>query len=355
MVSVVTRPFSTFRWPLALKFPVSLRIPAQFGALITVYHQLSRFFRSESGASVISFVLKSASIFIAMTLPAWVLLCLDRRKRRSESIVPVAEVNHESPERMGFGPRDDDDETHFQEILLSSIFTPETPPHNPDQEPENPPQILCEICLEDKDSWQMFENEGCPHTFCYPCTSRHISTKIQEQAHHITCPAPNCKSVLTYDTCKFMIPNDTLVKWDRLLCISLIPEPHKLYCPFRDCSALLIYDSLEVIEQIRCLVCRRVFCGECRVPWHSEFSCREFQKLCKGKNKDNNKILKVLAKKKNWQKCPKCKMYVEKSEGCVHITCRCSYEFCYRCGGKWGESHGKCVTRRRWIPYLSNY
>ncbi|KAM2993604.1 hypothetical protein FF2_045682 [Malus domestica] len=42
-----------------------------------------------------------------------------------------------------------------------------------------------------------------------------------------------------------------------------------------------------------------------------------------------------LAKKNKWRRCPTCKFIVEKNEGCLHITCRCGYEFCYACGKYW--------------------
>lgn len=165
--------------------------------------------------------------------------------------------------------------------------------------------------------------------------------KIQEKVKDIACPLPTCKALLDFDACRLMIPNNALVEWDELLCISQIPESHKLYCPFSNCSALLVNDFGGNVEKTKCLVCSRWFCAKCRVPWHTDFSCKEFQKLYAKKGGKVDKIVKELAKKKSWQKCPKCKMYVEKSEGCVHITCRCRYEFCYRCGSKWSDSHGK--------------
>ena len=33
--------------------------------------------------------------------------------------------------------------------------------------------------------------------------------------------------------------------------------------------------------------------------------------------------------------CPKCRRGVEKTHGCVHITCLCRHEFCYNCGSDW--------------------
>lgn len=84
----------------------------------------------------------------------------------------------------------------------------------------------------------------------------------------------------------------------------------------------------------------------CRVPWHSEFSCKEFGKFnSKRKGKRDDDMAVALAKKKKWKKCPMCRFFVEKTEGCLHITCRCEYEFCYNCGGKWSSSHGGCRAR----------
>ncbi|PIN02047.1 Ubiquitin--protein ligase [Handroanthus impetiginosus] len=252
------------------------------------------------------------------------------------------------------------EEIQFHEALMASIFTSELS-SNPSSSVEPPilntepskfqsrvqhsSQCFCGICLENKESWQMFTNDQCSHSFCYDCMTSHIVTKIQDKLKDMTCPAPNCKATLDFNACRSIIPDDALVQWDELLCVSLIPESQKLYCPFSDCSAMLVNDSGQVLRKIKCLICKRSFCAECRVPWHSDFTCKEFQKLYDRKGGNDDKIVKTLAKKKNWQKCPKCKMYVEKTEGCLHITCRCKYEFCYRCGSKWSDSHGSCRQR----------
>ncbi|KAL9995561.1 putative transcription factor C2H2 family [Helianthus debilis subsp. tardiflorus] len=204
-------------------------------------------------------------------------------------------------------------------------------------------QVVCKICLEKHESWQMFTNSTCSHSFCYDCTAKHATTQIQSKHKAIACPGINCNSTLDSNMLRLIIPRETLIKWDEFLCESLIPESQKLYCPFTDCSVLLINDDTSKgVTKINCPVCRRSFCKVCRVPWHSKLSCKEFGKL-KGKNVDEMAV--ALAKKKKWKKCPNCNFFVEKAEGCVHITCRCKYEFCYTCGAKWSHSHYGCKRR----------
>eukprot|EP00466_Bigelowiella_natans_P006120 jgi/Bigna1/143107/aug1.75_g17815 len=44
----------------------------------------------------------------------------------------------------------------------------------------------------------------------------------------------------------------------------------------------------------------------------------------------------------NTKICPKCKVHIEKNQGCNHMTCRkCRHEFCWICKGEW-RSHRGC-------------
>lgn len=83
---------------------------------------------------------------------------------------------------------------------------------------------------------------------------------------------------------------------------------------------MMINEEGERIKQSKCPFCQRLFCVKCKVPWHTEFECAQFQKLQK---LGEEAVLNDLAKKKKWQKCPNCKLFVEKSFGCCFIECRC--------------------------------
>ncbi|KAL3505012.1 hypothetical protein ACH5RR_034853 [Cinchona calisaya] len=336
-----------------------------YSLLNSVHHPIVSNFRrilSNSGVSdellhtIFTWSIPTVFLLLAATGPLWVLLSLRKMKNKTK-LRPIKKVSAgKSPETDVFDDSKFSMELQFQEALLASLSSQITNgassstqgrrildlnsrPVKIENAVENASQIFCEICMENKESWEMFKNDSCPHSFCYACTSKHIVAKIQDNLKVINCPGADCKATLDFNICRLMIPKDVLTKWDEFLCQSLIPNSQKLFCPFRDCSAMLIDDSGEVIKEIQCPECWRSFCAQCNVPWHSEFTCKEFQKLNSKQGGKHDVMFKLLAKKKSWQKCPSCKMHVEKSEGCIHITCRCSYEFCYRCGSKWTSSH----------------
>ncbi|XAR62032.1 hypothetical protein NMG60_11016610 [Bertholletia excelsa] len=238
------------------------------------------------------------------------------------------------------------EELQVQEALLLSLLSAKTPGNSlssftPTDSiwTTEPSQGMCGICFEELPLWRMFSNQNCSHSFCRDCTSKHIKAKIQENVQTVLCPEVGCKAALDFDACRKFIPRDVLVGWDECLCKSLVSQSETMYCPFRDCSAMLQMDSGVTMGKTYCPACHRAICVECRVPWHSEFECNEFQRLTKERRGGDEALVRELAKKKGWRSCPNCKVRVEKTEGCAHMTCWCKFQFCYRCGSEWAPSH----------------
>mmetsp|Transcript_40334 Transcript_40334/g.61543 ORF Transcript_40334/g.61543 Transcript_40334/m.61543 type:complete len:86 (-) Transcript_40334:405-662(-) len=46
--------------------------------------------------------------------------------------------------------------------------------------------------------------------------------------------------------------------------------------------------------------------------------------------------------KNNCKQCPQCQFWVQRSEGCNHMTCRCKFEFCYKCGKAYANGDSQC-------------
>ncbi|KAK8258852.1 hypothetical protein V6Z11_D13G017200, partial [Gossypium hirsutum] len=147
----------------------------------------------------------------------------------------------------------------------------------------------------------------------------------------IQCPVTDCDGVLDPDFCSEILPRDLFNRWGKALCESALLASEKFYCPYQDCSALLVNDGEKSIQRSRCPLCKRVFCVQCNVAWHSGVDCNKFQKL---KTLGSDAMFVNLATRKKWRQCPNCKMLVGKSFGCHHVKCRCGERFCYNYGGK---------------------
>ncbi|CAI0420995.1 unnamed protein product [Linum tenue] len=205
---------------------------------------------------------------------------------------------------------------------------------------------FCEICAERKEPDQILAVAACTHaSYCSDCISRHVETKIGQSVVTVTCPASGCGTVIELESCRDALPKGVIEQWEEALCRNLIGESERYYCPFKDCSAMLLVEEAgaELIRESECPYCHRLFCAQCGVPWHSGVDCEGFQRLGQDERGREDIMVMEMAKSNKWGRCPRCKFYVERTEGCPHIICRCKHEFCYGCGEQWSSNHGGCT------------
>ncbi|KOM52572.1 hypothetical protein LR48_Vigan09g123100 [Vigna angularis] len=204
--------------------------------------------------------------------------------------------------------------------------------------------LACGICLDSKLVSEVFKDGKCSfydHAFCPDCISKHVETLIRDNdLFNMTCPDPNCFIELEPESFRALLPREVIDRWEIMRCESMIDWSEKFYCPFKECSGLLVDDGREVVTSAECPYCHRLFCAQCKVPWHADMSCGKFQRSKKDPQYSDDNFFK-LAKSEKWQKCPQCCMYVQKTAGCIHMICRCGCDFCYSCGMMYREGH-KC-------------
>eukprot|EP01018_Ginkgo_biloba_P030771 Gb_22710 [translate_table: standard] len=212
----------------------------------------------------------------------------------------------------------------------------------------------CSICMEDNDVSQMFEFITCSHRYCVSCMAQHVEVTLRH-GYVPACPHEGCNTKLTVDNCKKFLSPKWIDVMAKRLEEALIPESDKVYCPYSDCSALMSkagidrtrracsssHPHLTALGCTACQSCHRLFCVECRVPWHTRMSCREYQNRAPQLHGEDAK-LHLLAKNNRWRRCIRCKHMIELAAGCYHMTCRCGYEFCYVCGAEWKNKKQTC-------------
>ncbi|OMO65992.1 Zinc finger, RING-type [Corchorus olitorius] len=138
---------------------------------------------------------------------------------------------------------------------------------------------LCRICMDVKPIGDMFRSNTCTHLFCTDCIGKYIAAKLQENISMVECPEVNCKGALEPQFCRSIVPGEVFDRWENALCESVILASQKFYCPFKDCSAMLVDDGGNNVVQSECPNCHRMFCAQCKVPWHGGISCAQFRNL----------------------------------------------------------------------------
>jgi E3 ubiquitin-protein ligase RNF144 len=81
-----------------------------------------------------------------------------------------------------------------------------------------------------------------------------------------------------------------------------------------------------LITNVECPHCCQMFCVQCKVPWHAGVTCAEFkfQRPRKDEQGREDLLPRKVEQESKWQRCPECKIYVERIGDCVFIV----YKYC---------------------------
>lgn len=102
-------------------------------------------------------------------------------------------------------------------------------------------------------------------------------------------------------------------------------------CPAPNCKFIYEWNGEKEGQKFKCTLCDKTYCIMCKVPWHENVTCKAYRES-KGMPADEIAFAAYLkGQGVGTQKCPKCGVYVSKTAGCNHMTCRCKYQFCYVC------------------------
>ena len=229
------------------------------------------------------------------------------------------------------------------------------------QNAEEEEKNVCEICYDGlftggADS-EVIVLEGCENIYHVECVKEYVLTQIDSAAFPITCPNHRCRKEISHADMQNLLTKAEYQrfttfewKWTR----DQIPGMKE--CPNPECNYYFVDESDQVQKEFDCTVCKKKWCLECRGPVHDNYTCEEAAALAKeyqlvreknwvkrifrkqkrveiGNTADkiNNMHLKVdeqlvdWAAKNNLKQCTQCNFWVEKNEGCNHMTCRCGY------------------------------
>ena len=86
------------------------------------------------------------------------------------------------------------------------------------------------------------------------------------------------------------------------------------------------------IKQPKCQLCLTLHCPSCaEIAHHGK--CAETREESEMRNL-------------RYRRCPRCTVWIEKTEGCEFIHCKCGTEFCFKCGNEFSKD--PCRMKELW-------
>jgi hypothetical protein len=204
---------------------------------------------------------------------------------------------------------------------------------------------VCKICETLKEN--NYQIEACNHTFCLTCIAEYIQFRINEAlVTRMPCPDHECNKELNDSEIEKLISK---LFFEKYLLFKrneeLSNNPFLRWCPVPDCAGYDIGNLQK--SKLTCRACSHKFCYYCTENWHVDDTCKL----------KNEQEFDEWSRKNGARFCPNCRVKVQKTLGCDHMTCtRCNYEWCWLCGEKYTGGHYlRCpvLRDRKWNKPIS--
>lgn len=201
--------------------------------------------------------------------------------------------------------------------ILGSLFT--KPPPVPEK------LVSCLTCGADDVPLSKSARLPCTHRMCHSCLRRIFKMSIKDPAHM----PPRCctEDHIALKHVDALFDQEFKKVWNRKF--KEYNAKNRVYCPRKGCGEWIQAKHMR-IEQGRkigvCSKCHLAVCAICNQKAHRSRECPKDPTV---------QQFNEIAKQRGWVKCYNCSATVELKEGCNHMTCRCTAEFCMVCGKKW--------------------
>nr|XP_046165991.1 ranBP-type and C3HC4-type zinc finger-containing protein 1 isoform X1 [Oncorhynchus gorbuscha] len=221
----------------------------------------------------------------------------------------------------------------------------------------NTEELDCPICLCSIPPGEGATLRECLHVFCRECLK---GTIVNSMDPEVTCPYGDedysCDRKLQDREIQSLLSQEEHQKLLELrLSIAETRSENSYHCKTPDCAGWCIFED-EVNEFI-CELCKETNCLLCKAI-HKDMNCKEYQDdlRIRAENdvaaKQTTQMLESLLQNGEAMHCPKCKVIVQKKDGCDWICClMCKTEICWVTKqARWGpngsgDNSGGCGCR----------
>lgn len=189
------------------------------------------------------------------------------------------------------------------------------------------PMVDCLVCMNDELPIHKTVKLACGHRMCHSCLKRQFTLSVQDPQHM---PPRCCTSEhIPLKYAERLFDDKFKILWNKKY--QEYTTANRLYCPNKGCGQWIKPSRIRMDltygrRYARCGTCSTKVCVLCNERFHTKRECP--------KDEETNRLVQ-MAKEEGWQRCYNCKAVVELKEGCNHMTCRCTAQFCMVCAAPW--------------------
>ncbi|KAI1891054.1 hypothetical protein AGOR_G00159950 [Albula goreensis] len=218
-------------------------------------------------------------------------------------------------------------------------------------------ELDCTICYTSIPAGEGAILRECLHTFCRECLK---GTIINCRDAEVPCPYVDddyaCDCQLQDREIRSLLSEEEYRKFLELrLSIAETRSENSYHCKTPDCAGWCIFE--DEVNEFNCQLCNEPNCILCKAI-HKNMNCKEYQDdlRIRAENdiaaKQTTEMLNTMLQSGEAMLCPKCKIIVQKKDGCDWICCvMCKTEMCWVTRqARWGpngrgDTSGGCKCR----------
>lgn len=194
-------------------------------------------------------------------------------------------------------------------------------------------ETVCPICY---DAATLPVDLACGHSYCTACLQHFLGTASDTKVFPLSCMGDEdkCHVPIPIPTIQKFIPPQQfshLLETAYITHIERLPQQFK-YCKTPDCNQ--VYRSNPANSApltVHCPSCLSSICATCHEESHQGMTCAESR--IHNNPAEQERLNDQLAREVGYKKCPNCRVWIEKTEGCNHMECKCGAHICWVCMG----------------------
>ncbi|KAI0635309.1 hypothetical protein C8Q77DRAFT_1156616 [Trametes polyzona] len=174
---------------------------------------------------------------------------------------------------------------------------------------------------------------ACGHTWCKACLTGYLNASVDTKTFPLGCLADSarCAAPIPLVTAQRLLSTeefDAIVHAAFIAYVQARPQEYH-YCPTPDCPQ--VYRKVPHAAAVagagvlQCPSCLVRICAHCNTEAHESTSCQD-------ENLEDDALFEQWKLSHDVKDCPSCKVPIERSAGCNHMTCAsCRIHICWAC------------------------